>query len=209
MNYYSKYLKYKKKYLELKAGCANCESVNINDNEYIIHKDKILGNGVDGSVYIAERDGIPIVVKVMDNFETDKELKEFININKIMDNLNMGPKIYDIEVKDRLIYIFMEKMDYDLNEYINKKIKNGESMELIKKEIKKLVAPIHEKMKRHNITVGDKTIDNYMFKDGILKKIDFTQSKIKERLNNRDLKSYGFIHMYNPDTSSIERIILL
>ena len=28
-------------------------------------------------------------------------------------------------------------------------------------------------MKTNKITVGDKTIDNYMFKDGVLKKIDY------------------------------------
>lgn len=179
----------------------------IDDREYIIYKDNILGKGVDGIVYMGKYKMISIAVKIIENFEKE-EIDELIKINKLAEKINIGPKIYDIVSRDKLIYIFMEKLDYDLNSYIKKELSNGKTIEFIKFKIKNLISPIHKKMKKYNITIGDKNMDNYMFKDGILKKIDYTQSKIKISLSYKDIKNFDYVHIYNPNTNKIEPICI-
>jgi hypothetical protein len=174
----------------------------------IINKDEILGKGVDGIIYKATINNLSIVVKIMVNIMTREELDEFIKINKIADKLNIGPKIYDIQVKDNEIYIFMEKLEYDLSKYIEKKIEEGKNIEWIKNKIKILISPIHKIMKRNNITIGDKTIDNYMFINSTIKKIDYTKSHLKKILNTKDIKDYNVIYIYNYITKTIEPVFL-
>ena len=179
-----------------------------NGNKYDI-SEKILGLGVDGVVYeVIYNNYIKIAVKIMDNNFTDEELDEFITINKKMSEIKTGPLIYDIIKKDNKIYIFMEKMEYTLCEYINNLIIKKINMEKIIKIIKNQITPIHKKMKSHNITIGDKTIDNYMFKNNILKKIDFTTSKIKTNLTINDIKDYNYIHIFNYKEGLLQKIIL-
>lgn len=167
--------------------------------KYIIYKDKLIGEGVDGKIYKANIEDKEIVVKIMDNqFENEDKLKEFIQINKIASEKDISPTIYDIYFKDDLIYIFMEKMDGTIDDFIKQKIKEGKKLNLVLEEVINKIKIIHEQLKNNKITIEENISDNYMIKGNIIKRIDFTKSKIKKILSNRDIKKYKFVYIDNP-----------
>ncbi len=177
--------------------------------QYIIYKDEMLGEGVDGKIYKAKFKHQEIVVKVMDN-QFDKEgLKNFIEVNKIASNKGFGPTIYDIYVKDNLIYIFMEQLDGTIDDYIKQRLITSQSLNSILEEVKNKIKVLHQKLIEEKITIEENISDNYMFKGDIIKRIDFTKSHIKDKLTNNDLKKYKFIHIANPISNNLEKLFLV
>jgi hypothetical protein len=190
------------------------EQISTHNGACIIYFDKILGQGVDGIVYssIFNSNKNPTVIDVKTATKIIKkdiisDIYNFVKIHKLSSN-NFGPCIYDIIIKDECVYIVMELMDYSLGDFIIKSYKETKSWSSIKKEIRNIILPIHSKMKICKITVGDKNVDNYMFKSGVLKKIDFTMGTVKEKLNCGDMKAYDYICAINPFSDKMERIYL-
>jgi len=181
---------------------------------YIIYLNNIIGQGVDGTVYSSIYasnkntfiNNVKIATKII-NKNIIEDIDNFIKIHKISSNY-FGPCIYDIVTKEEKIYIFMELMDIGLNDWIVKSHLEQKSWKDIKNYIRNVVLPIHLKMKNKRITVGDKNVNNYMFKNNTLKRIDFTMSVAKEKLNYQEIKSYGYINVINPFTKKMEKILL-
>jgi hypothetical protein len=181
---------------------------------YFIYLNKIIGQGVDGIIYHTifnsnkncGINSIKTATKII-NKNIIEKVEDFIKIHKISSNC-FGPYIYDIIIKENEIYIVMELMDYGLNDWIIKNYCEKKSWEYIKNQIVKMILPIHLKMKNRKVTVGDKNVDNYMFKNDVLKKIDFTMSTIKIKLNYEDIKSYEYMCLINPFSNKMEKILL-
>jgi hypothetical protein len=179
------------------------ENLIVEGKQYIILKSNILGSGVDGEVYETITNNKKIAVKIMKNiFENDETLCNFINVNKMASELNLGPKIYFIGLINNLIYIFMEKLDCTLSQWIERKLLIGNSPEQIKKTLNQILFPLYERLKKNNITIGDNNTDNYMFKNNQIFKIDYTNCRKKSYLSNKDIQKYSYIniclygHMY-------------
>ena len=179
-------------------------------DKYIIYKNEIIGEGVDGKIYKAKFTDKEIVVKVMDNqFEDEEKLNNFIKINKIASNKGFGPIIYDIELENNLIHIFMERLDETIDDYIKQKLNSGKSLNSVVEEVKNKIKLLHQKLIEEKITIEENIPDNYMFKGDIIKRIDFTKSHIKDKLPSNNLKKYKFIHITNPISNTLEKLFLV
>jgi hypothetical protein len=213
MNYYDKYLKYRNKYLNLKALIGSgdkgsseeiklLETIKIGDKEYQIF-DKKIASGLDGTIYPAKIGDIDIVVKIMplegsDVLNSPENIEQFIRINQIASEQEFGPKIYDTLVKDEKFYLFMDNLDGTLTDLITKLYEAGISKEVIKEKVKDIVFPIHAKMYENNISIGDDNIDNYMNKGDKWYRIDFNQSILHKgtlsKDNKKKYKEFNIIH---------------
>ena len=190
------------------------EQLSTGNGTYIIYLNNIIGQGVDGIIYhtifnFNKKRGIDSIKTATKIIKKNiiEDVDDFIKIHKISSNC-FGPYIYDIIIKENEIYIVMELMDYGLNDWIIKNYSEKKSWDYIKNKIVNMILPIHSKMKNRKVTVGDKNVDNYMFKNGVLKKIDFTMSIIKIKLNNEDIKAYDYVCMINPISNKMEKISL-
>lgn len=182
---------------------------------YIIYLNNIIGQGVDGIIYHTifnsnknhGVNSIKTATKII-NKNIIGDIDDFIKIHKISSNC-FGPYIYDIIIKGNEIYIVMELMDYGLNDWIIENYSEKKSWDYIKTKIVNMILPIHLKMKNRKVTVGDKNVDNYMFKNGVLKKIDFTMSTIKKKLSYEDIKAYDYVYLINLFSNKMEKILLM
>jgi hypothetical protein len=208
MNYYDKYLKYRNKYLNLKALIGSgdkgtseeiklLETIKIDEKEYQIF-DKKIASGLDGTIYPAKIGDIDIVVKIMplegsDVLNTPETIEQFIRINQLASEQEFGPKIYDTLVKDDKFYLFMDNLDGTLTDWITKQHEAGISKEVIIEKVKDIVFPIHAKMYKTNVSIGDDNIDNYMNKGDKWYRIDFNQSTLSGN-SKKKYKEYHIIH---------------
>lgn len=176
-------------------------TINIDSRNYTIYLDNMIGSGVDGKVYLGQIDDsdITIVVKIMDTWaimtenpkdiSLDEKIKEFIQINKLAAQKNIGPYIYDIKrIVDRdsdNIYIFMEKFDGELQSLIDRDFKNNVSIKEIERKVCTVVRPIRNIMIENKIIIGDDNTNNYMYKivgnKLIWARIDFTRSYFSDK----------------------------
>ena len=190
------------------------ERLSTQNGIYIVCLNNIIGRGVDGiicsTIFNSDKnpttDNMKMVTKIIKK-NIIQDIDNFIKIHDISSDF-FGPHVYDIIIKEDEIYIIMELMDTGLNEWILKKHYENKCWENIKYEIANMILPIHTKMKSKKITVGDKNIDNYMFKNDVLKKIDFTMSIVKKKLNYKELKAYDYICIINPFSNKMEKIFI-
>ena len=191
------------------------EQLSTENGTYIIYLNNIIGQGVDGIIYHTifnpnkkyDIDSIKTATKII-NKNIIEDIEDFIKIHKISSNC-FGPYIHDIIIKKNKIYIVMELMDYGLNDWIMENYSEKKSWDYIKTKIVNMILPIHSKMKKRKVTVGDKNVDNYMFKNGVLKKIDFTMSTIKKKLSYEDIKAYDYVYLINLFSNKMEKILLM
>ena len=178
-------------------------------NKYTIVYDTLLGEGVDGKIHKAKLGDLEIVVKIMDNQFVEKEqLDSFILINKLAGEKGIGPVIFDIDVKDNLIYLFMEKLDGTIDDYVKQRLDEGKTFNSVVEDVKNKIKRIHQQLEENKITIEENNSDNYMFKGDTIKRIDFTKSEIKDVLSGNDRKLYKFLHIINPITKENLKINL-
>jgi hypothetical protein len=216
MDYYYKYIKYRNKYLNLKELVGRGEvveesikpsesmeeitvkeTIKFGDNTYqIFNKD--LGEGVDGIIYLAKKGDTTLVAKIMnyktlEELDTPKKLEDFKRMNKFADEKDFGPKIYDIEIKDDKLYLFMEDLDTTLTNWIAAKVSRGEEWNGIIDQVKDIVFPIHYKMMKNNVSIGDDNTDNYMNKGDKWYRIDYNKNEFKKN-SEEDYKKFFLFH---------------
>jgi hypothetical protein len=185
------------------------KEISSDKDTYIIYLNNIIAQGVDGIIYHTTKKNnqkFKMATKIMNKIIVS-DIDNFIKIHKISSNY-FGPEIFDIIITHTQIYLIMELMDCRLNDWIVKNISYNKDWNKIKKELRFMILPIHKKMKSKKITIGDKNIDNYMLKNGILKKIDFTMSILKNNLTYGDKKEFDYIYVINPQSAEMEKIHL-
>lgn len=193
------------------------EKIKNGSNEYLITEVK-LGEGVDGSVYLAEIGGKKIVVKIMPKeaileanekeISDSEKIEEFRKVNQLGMKKGFGPRIYDIIEKKDLVYIFMENLDKDMGRKVEEELAKGVKWEEIKENIGRVVRGIHRKMLESGVTLGDDNINNYMSRGKEWVRIDFTMSRIEEKIGGRELEKFKWFYVVNP-SGKIEKIKLL
>ena len=151
-NYFIKYLKYKKKYLNLKGGAeeSNCKELNS------ILTNNVIGTGLESLLYLHKTDDTKCLKRYIILKERklgawsnrlnligggytkkdfiDKKLKPMI---LLMEN-NLGPTIYKVYYCDKYVYVLMDRINgksldelKDLTDYDN-------IIDIFKKKLKEL-----------------------------------------------------------------------
>jgi hypothetical protein len=218
MDYYYKYLKYRNKYLNLKAKTGGAdlpkpslhvpilETIKIGTNTYKI-LNKELGSGLDGVIYEARKNDESIVVKIMSLETSDvltdaRKISDFNRMNYLASEKEFGPRIHDIIVKDNKLYLFMDNLDGTLTAYLVNQLAEGKRWDTIIEKVKDIVFPIHKKMFDNNISIGDDNSDNYMNKGDKWYRIDYNQNIFKR--NSIDV--YKRFSLLNPKETKMYTI---
>lgn len=117
-----------------------------------IHKNiqNLIGKGKQGKVYTSTTKNT--VIKVIPKKKYNK--KEYFYAKKIGD-LGLSPKIYNKKIVDDYVLLYMQKIDYTLFDWIQKRRTTKEYKEVYKKVIK-LIQKLHS----HNIQHGDIHVGN-------------------------------------------------
>ena len=169
-----------------------------------------------------------IACKIMnkDIFPTPEAFQEFKKINYIAAEQQFGPKIYDIiDEEDDNIYIFMEFLNGGLKKWIQLHLlvpddededdENSIPMNfnMLLPDIKAIVAPIHQKMYDNRITLGEDTIDKYMYSStDQWYRLDYTHCKFfnhPDDLDEEELMKYQQFIVVNPETQEMKKIYQL
>ena len=115
-----------------------------------INYSKKIGKGQKGTVYLTSKKNI--VVKIIDKSIFQKNEYKYA---KKAGELRIGPKIYKKTKKDDKIFIYMQKVDIILKDWLLKK----HSKETYKEAYKKIVKLV-EKLHKNNIIHGDIHLGN-------------------------------------------------
>lgn len=151
----------------------------------------ILGKGVDGTVYDLE-DG-SVLKKINITKKNIKKIKWEIKIMKKISSDPSFPTLYGIKIcspeKEPYLLIKMEKFDYTLTDWMKK----DHSVEEWKKVFKQIFTIIDRLNYKYKISINDVKPDNFMFKNGELKMIDFG---LNEHYNGKQLNYANMINLY-------------
>lgn len=222
---------FKQKKCSSKCG-VKYKNGNIFDCEKLYIKGKtckgvwLLGNKIGlksqyGQIYSTNLEGY--VFKEQYNVTKKKFLTEVINQKKAA-KLGLAPQIYEVFVGKNSGGIVMEKMDYTATEFIKKILKSNltedEKVANIYDVVLNMIYII-ETLAEHQIFHGDVHFDNFMYKNNILKIIDFGFSQkipkkdkcyyIKDQFKNflviYDTKNKEFIDLYPKEMNKIRDMI--
>jgi tRNA A-37 threonylcarbamoyl transferase component Bud32 len=133
---------------------------------------KIIGKGVFGIIYDFKNNKIIKKIDINNNISIKNIIKEI----KVLIKVKNDPyfvKLYGIKVcntnNKKYVLIKMEKLDYTLEEWM----KYNHSIEEWKSVLKQIFICIDRLNRIYNISNYDLKPDNFMFKNGKLKMIDF------------------------------------
>ena len=115
-----------------------------------INYSKRIGKGQKGTVYLTNKKNV--IVKITNKATFQKNEYKYA---KKAGELRIGPKIYKKTKKDDKIFIYMQKVDIILKDWLLKK----HSKETYKEAYKKIVKLV-EKLHKNNIMHGDIHIGN-------------------------------------------------
>lgn len=151
----------------------------------------ILGKGVDGTVYDLENESV--LKKINITKKNIKNLKWEIKIMKKISSDPSFPTLYGIKIcspkKEPYLLIKMEKFYYTLTDWMKKE----HSVEEWKKVFKQIFTIIDRLNYKYKISINDVKPDNFMFKNGELKMIDFG---LNEYYNGKQLNYANMINLY-------------
>ena len=152
-NYFLKYIKYKKKYLNLKGGAGNNNCTQLNS----ILTNNVIGTGLESLLYLHKTDDTKCLKRYIILKERklgawsnrlnligggytkkdfiDKKLKPMI---LLMEN-NLGPTIYKVYYCDKYVYVLMDKINgQSLDELNYLTSTDNNNMMLLEKKLKEL-----------------------------------------------------------------------
>lgn len=230
------------RYIRMKNGLPSLRIRQTITNEDKIFEisDQLIGKGKEGEIYKAivrtkyipesteysEKEFIACKIIPRTLFPSDEIFKDFIKINQTASTHRFGPKVYGIvDYEDENVYLFTEMLSGDLKKWIKLQVLVPDddnlgissmvpvNFNMLLPDIQNIVAPIHEKMYEHAITLGDDHMDNYMYcSNSGWFRIDFTQCRFhssKDIDEEDELAKYQVFKVINPFTQETKKLYQL